>query len=239
MALCFHNISAETGLYGGLFLAGLAGGFTHCILMCGPFAVAQSGNMQARSGFLNKIRHNLLLPYHLGRMTTYVMLAVIFSTIFNAAFFFSPLKNVLGALLLLTAALIFLIHALPALGHVFPYLVRATLPVPRAFIMKVTRPFIVSKTLWKRYVLGILLGFMPCGLVVAAFMTVVMLENPLKAAIGMALFSIGTIPALVIAAAGGGLAYARFPRAVPAFRIGALAISSCVLLITAGRMILS
>jgi len=239
MALCFHNISAETGLYGGLFLAGLAGGFTHCLFMCGPFAISQSGNAQARPGFLQKIRHSLLLPYHMGRMTTYIMLAVAFSTVLNAALFFSPLKSFLGAALLLTAALIFMIHAVPVLGRVFPYLVRVTLPFPRVLIMKMSSPFIASKTSWKRYVLGLLLGFMPCGLVMAAFMTVVTLESPLKAAIGMGLFSLGTMPALIIAAAGGQIACARFPLAVPAFRIMALTISTSVLIITAGKMILS
>lgn len=237
MAFCFNNISAETGLYGGLFLAGLAGGFTHCILMCGPFAIAQSSHTQTRSNFLEKIRSSLLLPYHLGRMTTYVVLAIIFSTVLNAALFFSPLKNFLGAALLLTAALIFMINAIPALGSIFPYLVRITLPVPRTIIMKMCKPFIACRGTWRRYALGLLLGFMPCGLVMAAFMTVAALDSPFKALIGMSLFSLGTMPALIVAAAGGQIAYVRYPRAVPALRMAALTISTSVLLITAGKMI--
>lgn len=239
MALCFHNLSAETGLFGGLFLAGLSGGVTHCVLMCGPFAIAQAGDFQARVGFMQKMRRSILLPYHLGRMTTYILLTVIFSTIFNAALYFSPLKNFLGAFLLLTAALILAISIIPALGSIFPYMIRLTLPVPRRFIIRMARPFVTSRVAWKRYVLGLLLGFMPCGLVMAAFMTAITMEDPAKAALAMGIFSLGTIPALVVAAAGGQIAYARFPSAVPAFRILALIISASFLVITAGKMILS
>jgi sulfite exporter TauE/SafE len=41
------------------------------------------------------------------------------------------------------------------------------------------------------------LGFMPCGLVFAAVMAVTATANPLLAAIAMAAFGLGTIPALL------------------------------------------
>ena len=53
-----------------MLLAGLAGGFGHCISMCGPLVAALSVG-EPRQGFL----HHLL--YNLGRVTTYSILGAI------------------------------------------------------------------------------------------------------------------------------------------------------------------
>lgn len=240
MSLCLHDISSETGLYSGLFLAGLAGGFTHCAAMCGPLALAQaSADAQNLSSPYERLRKSLLLPYHFGRMTTYVALAVVFSTVLNAVFFFSPFKNALAALLLLTAALIFIVNAVPLAGRMFPYLARISLPAPRGYILTKAQGLIRSRTPIRRYLLGMMLGFMPCGLVMAAFMTAVALQDPVKSAIAMALFAVGTVPALVATVMLGHYAYARYPRAVPVLRIFLLSLSTITLFLSAGKIILS
>lgn len=240
MSLCLHNISSEVGLYSGLFLAGLAGGFTHCTVMCGPFALAQARtDISPRLAPWERLKRSLLLPYHIGRMTTYVMLAIVFSAVFNTALFFSPLKNVIAALLLLTAALIFIANAVPLIGRIFPYLARITLPVPRERILSKSQGLIRNRTPLKRFLLGVILGFMPCGLVVAALMTAVALPNPAMTAFGMALFALGTVPALIISVMTGQYAFARYPKVVPVFRVALLSISTATLFLSAGRIILS
>jgi sulfite exporter TauE/SafE len=240
MSLCLHNISSETGLYAGLFLAGLAGGFTHCTVMCGPFALAQApSSLTLTQAPWERLKQSLLFPYHLGRMTTYVMLAVVFSAVFNTALFFSPLKNAVAALLLLTAALIFIVNAVPLMGRIFPYLARITLPVPRGFILAKGQGLMRDRAPAKRFLLGMILGFMPCGLVVAALMTAVALPHPLMTAAGMALFALGTIPALILSVMSGQYAFARYPRAVPVLRMLLLSISTATLFLSAGRIILS
>ncbi len=240
MSLCLHNISSEAGLYGGLFLAGLAGGFTHCAAMCGPFALAQAGaDAQGAASPFERLRKSLLLPYHLGRMTTYVALAVVFSTVLNAVLFFSPLKNAIAAMLLLTAALVFIVNAVPLMGKVFPYLARITLPVPRGYILTKAQGLVRSRTPARRFLLGVMLGFMPCGLVMAAFMTAVALQDPARSAAAMALFALGTVPALVMTVMLGHYAYARYPRAVPVLRFLLLSLSTITLFLSAGKIILS
>lgn len=240
MSLCLHSISSEAGLYGGLFLAGLAGGFTHCVPMCGPFALAQAGaDAQRPESTYERFRKSLLLPYHLGRMTTYVILALIFSTILNAALFFAPLKDIIAAGLLLTAALAFIVNAVPPTARIFPYLLNISLPVPRRYILTKAQGFAHVRTRGRRFLLGVMLGFMPCGLVLAAFMAAVALQDPASSTFAMALFALGTVPALVMTVMLGRYAYARYPRAVPVLRIILLLISTITLLLSAGRIALS
>src|SRR5262245_38327356 len=66
------------GLPLALFLAGLVGSLTHCTLMCGPFVLAQvAGRLEAGAaagGELVRLAGAALVPYHLGRMTTYSVL---------------------------------------------------------------------------------------------------------------------------------------------------------------------
>ena len=240
MSLCFHSISSETNLLGGLFLAGLAGGFTHCAAMCGPFATAQVRPDNHKPAIsLSRLRSSLLLPYHMGRMTTYVMLAILFSTLLNAALFFSPLKNLVAALFLLVAALIFIVNAVPLAARMFPWMLRITLPVPRGYILSRTQSLITDRRPGQRFLLGMILGLMPCGLVVAAFMAAIALPHPALTAVGMALFAAGTMPALVMAVMAGQTVYARYPRAVPVLRLLLLSLSTATLFFSAGRMILS
>src|SRR5512145_2116481 len=73
--------TAET-LIAALFLAGLAGGAAHCAGMCGPFVLAQTAGRLAavpveRFGRLTRLGGALLLPYHLGRATTYAGLGAV------------------------------------------------------------------------------------------------------------------------------------------------------------------
>lgn len=239
MALCFPNITAETGLFTSLFLAGLAGGFTHCAGMCSPFVMAQISESSPGTPWIKRLAGAALVPYHLGRITTYVLMAVIFSTVLNGALLFSPLKGLVASMMLLAAALIFLSNIIPAVGKIFPYLAGIRLPVPQDFIMNLARPIMARNSAASRYALGLLLGFMPCGMVIAAIMTVVALDSPAKAALGMGLFALGTVPALMLVAMGGHIMNASFPQTAPAIKFTMLMLSSAVLIMTAGKMLLS
>src|SRR5919199_2082920 len=78
LADCLHDLAAlgPAGglptLLGALFLAGLAGGATHCSTMCAPFVLAQASvGMGAGGGVLRRLSGAALAPYHLGRMLGY------------------------------------------------------------------------------------------------------------------------------------------------------------------------
>ena len=87
-----------------------------------------------------------------------------------------------------------------------------------------------------RYFLGILLGFMPCGLVISALLASASATSVFQAAISMSLFTIGTMPALILIALGGqGLKY-KFPLAFARLSKGAMVVSGLWLFTLAGVM---
>ncbi len=81
-SLCTRDTALQGGLLLGLFAAGAAGSVVHCGPMCGVFVLGQVSERMARlpSGQLcerQRIGNGLLLPYHLGRLTTYAGLGAL------------------------------------------------------------------------------------------------------------------------------------------------------------------
>jgi len=54
----------------------------------------------------------------------------------------------------------------------------------------------------KGYFLGLVLGFIPCGLLYGAFLIAMSISNPFLAALGMFFFGIATFPSLFFTAIG-------------------------------------
>lgn len=200
---CIHQFVTGYGLPASLFLAGLAGGFTHCTLMCSPFVLAQRGGLERPLSVFSRLKQSLLLPYHFGRLTTYVFLAALFSGVVNLAFLFQPLRVFLVVPLLLLAALIFMVSAFPSIADVFPWVLRVRLSIPFRWISRFYQPLVRERDVASRYVLGVLLGFMPCGLVVSALMASATAPTMIQAVGAMAAFGLGTVPALLAVSLGG------------------------------------
>src|SRR4051794_25197968 len=74
--------AARGGLLAGLFAAGLAGSLLHCAPMCGGFVLGQVADRMARLPACRmcewqRLSAAALLPYHLGRLTTYGLLGAL------------------------------------------------------------------------------------------------------------------------------------------------------------------
>lgn len=235
---CIHDITTSYGLIISMFLAGLVGGVTHCAFMCSPFVLAQVDGQQN----IHKLRSALLLPYHFGRMTTYVVLAVLLNSIINLAFLFSDLKAIIAAPMLITAGIIFLINAFPKLSILFPWAVNIRVSLPYRLITKFSNGLTKSTGIISRYALGVLLGFMPCGLVVSALLASATAPDILGAALAMSAFAVGTMPALIFVAFGAisikSSINGRYPNIMRHAAKGAMFISAIWLFILAGTMIL-
>lgn len=231
-AECVHNLTTSHGLTISLFLGGLVGSFTHCAGMCAPFVLAQTGNGPA----LERPVASLLLPYHLGRMTTYVSLGVVMHSAVNLAYLFSGTRALITAPLLMLAGTLFLVSAFPSWSAVFPWAGKFSLPVD--FGQMGSKLGLFEKTgAGSRYLLGVLLGFMPCGLVVAALMGAATAQTSLQAAGAMAAFSVGTMPALMMIGFFGKSLKHRFPHLFQRFSQTAMVISSLWLFALAGMLI--
>lgn len=202
---CLSEITGSHGLIVGMFLAGLVGGTTHCVTMCGPFVLSQTGN-------LSRLSETALLPYHLGRMTTYLFLTLLTYSVFSLVFVYSDLKAYLAVLMLMTAAVLFLVSAFPRLSVFFPWATKLNSGFLFDLISKFMPKSEGRNSLKSQYMMGILLGFMPCGMIVAALLAISSIAESLAyALLAMALFSLGTVPALIAVAIGGRTLHQKFP----------------------------
>ncbi|WP_262695699.1 sulfite exporter TauE/SafE family protein [Kordiimonas aquimaris] len=248
---CQVAIESNGGILLSLFLAGLLGSVNHCAGMCGPFVVAQLNEPQRHSGEqsggspFKRLKGAALLPYHLGRLTTYVLLGIAGASL-SQYIVGSPVQRGIAFTLLSVAGLLFLCSAVPSIKAMFtPFFTqhgneKGQLNIVRLlgeFIGKVARPFFMKKSAGHQYLLGTLLGFIPCALVIAAVMAVVATGSPLTAAIGMTMFGIGTIPALVMVGAGARTAMAYWPQGMRQISTGIMAINGVGLMVLAGGMV--
>jgi len=200
LANCLHDLTALgpgglAALSGALFLAGLAGGATHCAAMCGPFVVAQvaASAQHTGAGALARLSGAALLPYHLGRALGYGMLGALAGGLAGIASLASGLRYGLAALLLL-AALLMLAQASARLAALLPRMPQPRLP--QALEARLGR-LLGAPTGLRGVALGLMLSALPCGLLYAALAAAAASGSALGGAIAMLSFVAGTVPALV------------------------------------------
>lgn len=202
---CADVVVDQGNLLVSLFMTGLVGGVAHCSAMCGPFVLSQVGARlegvpASRMREWHRLAGAALLPYQLGRLTTYSLLGAVGASL--AGGLAGSLGGLAGlrwisALLLGLAALFFLGYAIPR--------VRALLPGQGGdgregwwsrHVGRLARPLFAAPTGWRGYALGLLLGFIPCGLLYGALAAAASTGDPVAGAFGMAVFALGTMPTL-------------------------------------------
>lgn len=165
---------------------GLVGGL-HCVQMCGPIALASGmGVESAASGR----RLWAVSAYNLGRITTYALLGAVAGlagTGLNLVGRLSGLRNTAA----LAAGILLLLGGLITLLGPGLQLFR-TWSVP-ARVGRLLR----TGSIRNRYLLGLALGLLPCGLVYGALLKALESAGPLAGAATMAVFGLGTAPPLV------------------------------------------
>ena len=235
--LCDPAASLSGGaVWAGLLVAGAAGSVLHCAPMCGPFVLGQVADRLAaipakRLSEAHRLRAGLLLPYHLGRLTTYAALGAL-AALAGDALARLPWLGRLSGLLLLAAALLFLAQglrrAVPAIG----------LPAGRGRGAPTALRCLAACRLRRPiggYRLGLALGFLPCGFLYAALATAGASLSPLRGALAMLLFGLGTIPALMTVGILGHAAGQRWPQAVAKFAPAVLLLNAVLLTVLALR----
>lgn len=185
----------QGGFLSSLFMAGAVGSVTHCTGMCGPFVMsfAPQAASGAQQNTLRRLSNELLLPYHLGRVTTYILLGMAAALFSKQAVQFSNspvIANTLPAILLAMGGVLFLLQFLGVSG------LKIELPsLPRVLQQTISR-LSQNPTGLRGYAMGMILGFLPCGLLLSAVLISAAAPNWWSAGLGMALFGVSTIPAL-------------------------------------------
>lgn len=240
---CLVIVQGSGSIILTMLLAGLVGSLTHCAGMCGPLVAAQSLERAVlrpldRGEAWRRLAGGALIPYQLGRTTTYMMLGAI-AALPVAAGNQLLSANWLPPILLWTAAAIFLwqglkkLEALPA-GFALPNgVLGGATSGPVLDLLRLLRKAAGSlmrqPTGLHGYVLGILLGFLPCGLLYGAVVAAAATVDPLAAAFAMLAFAIGTFPLSWAIGYGSRFATARF-RAKLKVPLALLMIFNAVLL---------
>lgn len=210
-----------------LFVAGMAGSAVHCVPMCSGFVLGQVADgmsrlPQAKLCEWQRMRVGLLVPYHLGRLTTYAGMGAL-SASSVALFVRNGWSSRLTAILLAIAAFTFFAQAL---GYVRP---AGGLPVLGDLIVRVCRNCDRGSAAG-RYVLGLTLGLLPCGFLYGALIAAAASGRPTLGGLYMLAFGLGTVPALALVGIAGQAAAHRCRRAVAAISPAVMVLNSLLLL---------
>lgn len=176
--------------YLALFLIGLLGG-THCIGMCGGIV----GALSMGSGS----RQLLHLAYNFGRIVSYGAAGAIAGALGGAGLALSgqlPLRIALfvAANLMLVALGLYLMGVTRALAfseRLGQRLWRRLQPLSKRFLP--------ARTVAQAFPLGLLWGWLPCGLVYSALVTALTSGSAVRGAGLMLAFGVGTLPNLLLA----------------------------------------
>jgi uncharacterized protein len=173
-----------------VFFIGVLGSM-HCIGMCGGFVTMYA--LKKPGG--TPITYHLL--YNAGRITTYSLLG----GFLGAAGSFVVLTGehrVIPAIVLLLAGFIMILMGLNLLGVLGRrgLFEQAGITQTSAFRLMLHRSLDLE-SIGGIFLFGLLLGFLPCGLLYPIFLTAAASGGFLTGALTMALFGLGTVPALM------------------------------------------
>ncbi|MHC8491280.1 sulfite exporter TauE/SafE family protein [Thalassospira sp. SM2505] len=242
-AQCAEILRDDGGVILSALIAGLVGSVTHCVGMCGPFVISQvTSRMEQvpleKMSELRRLTGAALLPYQFGRLTTYCLLGVL------AGFFadgISALTSIwwIGPVLLVLAGAFFLIFGimglLPHMGGLLPTS-GETRWWNRLFGDRL-RPLFAAPFGMRGYALGIMLGFIPCGLVYGALVLAAATASALNGGVVMVIFGLGTVPMLFVTGFIGQYAAQRFRSLMVPVGRGLMIVNGLILFALAAKAI--
>lgn len=211
LAVCRVVVETHGDLLTSLFLTGVIGSLSHCAGMCGPFVLSQvAARLETIPAMaMNELRRvggAALLPYHLGRATTYGLLGAVAGWAAGALSGWSGFRFVAAGLLALAAAFL--------VGMAVPGLKGLVGGGGESWwsrhVAGLAKPLFRSPVGWRGWLLGVALGFIPCGLLYAALAAAAASGEPLAAAMAMLAFAAGTVPVLVVVGAIGHFAISQW-----------------------------
>jgi hypothetical protein len=183
------------------FVTGVISSFGHCLGMCGGIVAIYSAR-QAAVASADGTQPNLimrvgsLVPVHIGRIMTYTFLGTL------VGFAGAMLNQVGGSVgwqgafsIIVGIGMIFialsLIGVLPSIETILASATSGIAPMQRM------RGLFGKRNIWATITLGILWGFLPCGLVFAMLVVASSTQSAWGGALTMIAFGLGTVPTLL------------------------------------------
>lgn len=178
---------AQEGMsYGMLFVIGLLTS-VHCVAMCGGINLSQcipkAIESEGEGSRFASLRPSIL--YNLGRVLSYTLVGALVGALGSVVSFSGSAKGIVQIL----AGIFMVIMGLNML-NVFPWLRKLNPRMPKIFAKKIQAEKNSNSPLY----VGLLNGLMPCGPLQAMQLYALSTGDPIKGAIAMFLFSLGTVP---------------------------------------------
>ncbi len=175
------------------FLAGLAGG-AHCAAMCGPLIGVACGPRRSGRG---REWLRLALAYNAGRIATYTVAGALTGAIgaTGLALRGAPLTQQ-ALLAVMSASLILLAVYVAGFAPFVRGVERAGAVVWRRVSPSASR-FLPADTPGRAFGLGLVFGWLPCGMVYMVLVAALATGDPLQGALIMVAFGLGTLPNLL------------------------------------------
>ena len=203
-----------------VFLIGLFSSLGHCIGMCGGFVMTYSLKIHREPPRGGLSRWTQLLPhllYNGGRIFTYMLLGLFFGALGETLKIIVEIRRFQGSVEVF-AGLMMIVMGLD-LGGWLPISRGAYFPGYHTFKRGLNH---LLERVNRRNVfqLGMILGFIPCGLVYAAGAKAAATGNAFSGMLIMLFFGLGTVPALLLVGVGANLISVRWRNQL--FRLAAL-----------------
>lgn len=183
----------ESLSYSYAFMLGLLSS-AHCVGMCGGIVGALSLSIPAQS---RTPLHLMLITivYNMGRVITYTTMGLLFG---GLAQFLQSYSTIFTIVVRFTAGITLIVMGLylSQLWHGLAWIEKAGQFVWRR-IQPLTKYFIPIDSLSRAVTLGMLWGFLPCGLVYSVLLWAISANSSQQSALIMFCFGMGSLPALI------------------------------------------
>ena len=165
------------------FIFGLISSF-HCIGMCGPIAMILpvDRNNQAR-------KVTQIITYHLGRLFAYSTIGFIFGML-GKGFLLAGMQQKMSIFIGIAMILIILIPEKVVANYNFSKPIFKVISKIKTTLGSQFK----NKSYKSLFTIGLLNGFLPCGMVYVALFGAIAMQSPTLGILYMVLFGLGTVP---------------------------------------------
>ncbi len=204
-----------------VFTLGLMSGM-HCLGMCGPIVLAYSLPLEKQRAW------RAHLSYNAGRILTYMFLGALAGAAGGGLGVLGRMAGLAtGARIFAGAAMIVAAVCMVSLGPSSGLITIRKGGIAGRFTRAAGKLLLAPR---EKFTLGLLLGFLPCGLIYAALLKAMESAGALSGALTMLAFGLGTAVSLLAAGAASSLAALRLGRWSNRLAAASIAVAGAVLL---------
>ena len=169
------------------FLFGLLSSF-HCVGMCGPIAMMLPVDHQnaTRKAFQ-------VATYHIGRLSAYTIIGLLFGAL-GKGFFLAGMQQQLS----IAVGILMIVFILVPERKLAQYNFSKPIYKVISKVKTALRKQFKNKSYSSLFTIGLLNGFLPCGMVYVALFGAIAMQSVFQGALYMALFGLGTMPLMSV-----------------------------------------